>query len=223
MPLISLFMLSSANVTKLYYFDASKWNSNESEESDEESASEEDDQNKKATAESIAPAKVSIPIAKEAKSSSSTKTLAMVDAVKVSTGDVKGRRASTKAKARTTSEGKLVVSLGVSPKFSYKTKKTYQDDSDDSVVKHGDFDDDFLEDSDDESITGMAASKMKQGQVSKSYLKRKHDPNSNELDSFGKRSRGRGVAKSTKVALELLNSDDDRHGKSESDSDIEYY
>jgi hypothetical protein len=105
----------------------------------------------------------------------------------------------------------LVVSLGISPKFSYKPKKTSTDDSDDSVVKHGGFDDDFLVDSDDESITGMTTSNMK----------RKHDPDSNEFDSFGKKSRGRGVAKSTQMALELLDSDDD--GKSESDSNIECY
>jgi len=139
-----------------------------------------------------------MPIAKKAKTSSSTKTLSMVDAINVSTGDIKGKRVSTtKSKARKTSEGKLVVSLGVSPKISFKPKKTSTDDSDDSVVKHGGFDDDFLVDSDDESITGMTTSKMKQGQVSKN-------------------SRGRGVAKSTKMALELLDSDDDdRHGKSE--------
>lgn len=193
----------------------------DSEDDDQSVASKIIKENKKATAESIAPAKVSIPIAKKAKTLSSTKTLAMVDAVQFSTENIKGRRASaTKAKAQTTSEGKLFVSLGVSP---YKSKKTYQDNSDDSVVKHGDFDDDFLVDSDDESITGMAASKMKQGQVSMSNLKRKHDPDSNELDSFRKKSRGRGVTKSTKVALELLDSDNDRHGKSESDSDIECY
>ena len=157
-----------------------------------------------------------MPIAKKAKTSSSTKTLSMVDAINVSTGDIKGKRVSTtKSKARKTSEGKLVVSLGVSPKISFKPKKTSTDDSDDSVVKHGGFDDDFLVDSDDESITGMTTSKMKQGQVSKNNLKRKHD-DSNEFDSCGKKSRGRGVAKSTKMALELLDSDDDdRHGKSE--------
>lgn len=144
-----------------------------------------------------------MPIAKKAKTSSSTKTLSMVDAINVSTGDIKGKRVSTtKSKARKTSEGKLVVSLGVSPKISFKPKKTATDDSDDSVVKHGGFDDDFLVDSDDESITGMTTSKMKQGQVSKNNLKRKHD-DSNEFDSCGKKSRGRGVAKSTKMALEL--------------------
>ena len=100
------------------------------------------------------------------------------------------------------------VSLGVSPKISFNHKKTSTDDSDDSVVKHGGFDDDFLVDSDDESITGMTTSKMKQGQVSKNNLKRKHD-DSNEFDSCGKKSRGRGVAKSTKMALELLDSEDD--------------
>ena len=115
----------------------------------------------------------------------------------------------------------MVVSLGVSPKFSYKPKKTSTDDSDDSVVKHGGFDDDFLVDSDDESITGMTTSNMKLGQVSKNNLKRKNDPDSNEFDSFGKKSRVRGVAKSTQMALELLDSDDD--GKSESDSNIECY
>lgn len=108
----------------------------------------------------------------------------------------------------------MVVSLGVSPKFSYKSKKTSMDDSDDSVVKHGGFDDDFLVDSDDDSITGMTTSNMKLGQVSKNNLKRKHDPDSNEFDSFGKKSRGRGVAKSTQMALELIDSDDDRHEKS---------
>lgn len=77
------------------------------------------------------------------------------------------------------------------------------DDSDDSVVKHGGFDDDL-------SITGMTTSNMKLGQVSKNNLKRKHDPDSNEFDSFGKKSRGRGVAKSTQMALELLDSDDEK-------------
>ena len=217
---------------------ASKWNSNESEESDEESISDsdsEDDQsvasksikeNKKAKAEVIPPTKVSIPITKKAKRSSA-KTPSMVDDIKreVSTADIKGKRDSApKAKARTTSEGKLVVSLGVSPKFSLKTKKKSLDDIDESVVKHGDFDDDFLVDSDDESIRirGMIATKMKRGQVSKN-LKRKHDPDSNESNSFEKKSRGSGVAQTTRMALELLDSEDDRCGKSESDSGIECY
>ena len=93
--------------------DTSKWNSNESEVSDEQSASDSDSEDDKFAAEAAATKIVSMPIAKKAKTSSSTKTLSMVDAINVSTGDIKGKRVSTtKSKARKTSEGKLVCQSG---------------------------------------------------------------------------------------------------------------
>ena len=131
---------------------------------------------------------------------------------KCSTNGGSGRRISA-PKARATSKGKTAVSLGVSPKYSFKVKSDSQDslyDVDDSVVNNAGL-------KRDESINKMSMStgtskKERNGQLSKSNLKRKNDESdgddpipykkkkdshdaSNLIHAQSRLRRGRGKAK----------------------------
>ena len=125
----------------------------------------------------ITPAKISIPNAKKEKPAPKKATSKVKAELKpkCSTNGGGGRRVSA-PKARATSKGKTAVSLGVSPKYSFKATKSDSqdslDDSDGSVVNNVGL-------KRDKSINGMATSKgpskkEQNGQLSKSKLKRKH-------------------------------------------------
>ncbi len=148
-----------------------------------------------------------------------------------------GRRTSA-PKARATSKGKTAVSLGVSPKYSYKATKSDSqdsvDDSDASVVNNAGL-------KRDESINGMATStdpfkKERNGQLSKSNLKRKNGesdsddpiPYKKKKDSHdtsnlihAQSRRGRGKAKPNYAVDGSSDSGCSSESESESESDIE--
>ena len=176
----------------------------------------------------ITPAKMSIPNAikeKPAPKRASSKVKAELK-LKCSSNGGGGRRTSA-PKARATSKGKTAVSLGVSPKYSFKaTKSDSQDSVDDS-------------DASVESINGMATStdpfkKERNGQLSKSNLKRKNgESDSDDPISYKKKKdshdtsnlihaqsrRGRGKAKPN-YAVDG-SSDSECSSESESESDVE--
>ena len=185
----------------------------------------------------ITPAKMSIPNAikeKPAPKRASSKVKAELKP-KCSFNGGGGRRTSA-PKARATSKGKTAVSLGVSPKYSYKATKSDSqdsvDDSDASVVNNAGL-------KRDESINGMATStdpfkKERNGQLSKSNLKRKNGesdsddpiPYKKKKDSHdtsnlihAQSRRGRGKAKPN-YAVDG-SSDSECSSESESESDVE--
>ncbi len=155
---------------------------------------------------------------------------------KSSTNGGGGRRMSV-PKARATSKGKTAVSLGVSPKYSFKATKIDSrdslDDSDASAVNST-----GLKRMDDSLAmnSSKGPSKKKQsGQLSKSKLKRKHDESdsdnsipckkkkdsrdaSNLILAQSRLYRGCGEAKKPNYAVD---GSSDSECSSESESDIE--